>query len=185
MEWSEDSQSCQRGKYGHEFHGTRSQGTLCWRGPVGTPGQRPVDSRSQYPPHVKEKVLFRNICKSWKKQKYSDCRAVVYYLIRCRPLSCCTPWGGSLGCANHPGKLYAHKGAVWTGGCPSRRGFRVRSRILSSDIPIGNVSGSPVAGVLENRLVVRRFPYCLRLFTLFTYSFGVELRYIISYLCAL
>jgi hypothetical protein len=40
---------------------------------------------------------------------------------------------------------------IWGG--PSRRGFRVRSGILAPHIPIGNVSGSPLVGVLGNKLV--------------------------------
>jgi hypothetical protein len=84
------------------------------------------------------------------------CYAVVYYLktadttVKMWPvilptaITCCKPWGGSLGCVNHSGNLYPLKGAVWTEG-PSSRGFRLRIRIFIPHIPIGNVSGSPVA----------------------------------------
>jgi hypothetical protein len=72
----------------------------------------------------------------------------------------------------------------WGGG-PSRRSFKVRGRILALHIPIGSVSGSPVAGVLGKKLVTLGIRCCLRLFTLSAYSFGVELSYIISYLSSL
>jgi hypothetical protein len=39
-------------------------------------------------------------------------------------VTCCTPWGGSLGYVNHPGNLYPFKLAVWTAG-RSRRGCGV------------------------------------------------------------
>jgi hypothetical protein len=59
-------------------------------------------------------------------------------------VTCCTPWGGSLGYVNHPGNLYPLKWAVWTGGS-FKEGVRGRGRILSL---IGIVSGSSVAGIL-------------------------------------
>jgi hypothetical protein len=34
IKWSEDSQSRQKVKYGHEYRGTRNQGSLCWRQPA-------------------------------------------------------------------------------------------------------------------------------------------------------
>jgi hypothetical protein len=71
------------------------------------------------------------------------------------------------------------------GGGPSRRRFRVHSRILAPHIATGSVSGSPVTGVLGNKLVTLGIRYCLRLFTLSTYSFGIELSYIISNLSSL
>jgi hypothetical protein len=67
----------------------------------------------------------------------------------------------------------------------SRKRFRFRGRILAPHIPIGSVSGSPVAGVLGNKLVTLGIRCCLCLFTLSTHSFGVELSYIISYLPSL
>jgi hypothetical protein len=39
------------------------------------------------------------------------------------------------------------------GGIPPRRRFRVHGRVLATHIPIGSVSGSPVAGILENKLL--------------------------------
>jgi hypothetical protein len=64
----------------------------------------------------------------------------------------CSLWSGSLGCVNHPGNLCPLKAAVRTGG-PSRRRFRFCGRILAPHTPLGSVSGSPVAGVLWNKLV--------------------------------
>jgi hypothetical protein len=41
------------------------------------------------------------------------------YGVVCYPtptaITCCTPWGDSLDCVNHPGNLFLLKGAVWTG----------------------------------------------------------------------
>jgi hypothetical protein len=77
-------------------------------------------------------------------------------------ITCCTPWGGSLGCVNHPGNQYPLKGQYGLGGS-----FRVRGRVLaSSHIPISSISGSPVAGVLGNELVTRGDP----LFPTFIYT---------------
>jgi hypothetical protein len=68
-------------------------------------------------------------------------------------VTCCTPWGSSLGYVNHTGYQYPLKGAVWTGEGHSIRGFRFRGLTLEPHIPIDSVSGSPVLGVLENKLV--------------------------------
>jgi hypothetical protein len=62
------------------------------------------------------------------------------------------PWADNLRCINHPGNQYPLKGAVWTGG-PSRREFKFRGRLLFPDIAIGSISGSPVTGILGNKLV--------------------------------
>jgi hypothetical protein len=70
-------------------------------------------------------------------------------------------------------------------GAPSRTRFKFRSRVLAPHISIGGVSGSSVAVVLGNKLVNLGMRCCLRLCTLSTYSFGVELSYIISYLPSL
>jgi hypothetical protein len=64
-------------------------------------------------------------------------------------------------------------------GGPSRRRSRFRDRVLAPHIPIGSISGAPEAGVLENKLVILGGRYWLRLFSLYTYSFGVELSCII------
>jgi hypothetical protein len=67
--------------------------------------------------------------------------------------------------------------------------LRVRGVVLAPYIPVGSVSGSPVAGVLGNKLVTLGvgggIRYCLRFFTLSTYSFGVEQNYIMPYLSSL
>jgi hypothetical protein len=69
------------------------------------------------------------------------------------------------------------------GGGSSRGGFKIRSRILAPHVHTGRFSGFPVAEVLGSKRWGIR--YCLHLFTLSTYSFGVELSYIISYLPSL
>jgi hypothetical protein len=63
--------------------------------------------------------------------------------------------GGSPCCVNHPGNLYPLKGAVWTGGSPSTRRFKVRGRVLTAYIPVGSVFGSPVAEDLGIKLYHR------------------------------
>lgn len=52
----------------------------------------------------------------------------------------------------------------------SRKGFRIRGRILAPHIPAGILSGSPVAVALV-ALVTR---YCLQLFTLVTTHLGMS-----------
>jgi hypothetical protein len=64
----------------------------------------------------------------------------------------CTPWGGSLGCANHPGNLCRLKGAVWISG-PSRRWIQGRCRLLSPLITVDSFSSSSEVGILKNKLV--------------------------------
>jgi hypothetical protein len=60
--------------------------------------------------------------------------------------------------------------------------FKVRSRILASHVLAGSVSGSPMTGVLGNKLVTPGIRTCVRLFTLSAYSIGVELSYILLHL---
>jgi hypothetical protein len=58
----------------------------------------------------------------------------------------CTPWGNSINCVKHPETITHLKGRYGLGrGGPSRYGFRIRGCILAPHIPIGNVSGFPVA----------------------------------------
>jgi hypothetical protein len=67
-------------------------------------------------------------------------------------------WGGSLGCINHPGNLYRLIGAAWTRGGGDSFKEDVRGQILAPHIPFGSISGSPVAGLLENELVTLEGP---------------------------
>jgi hypothetical protein len=80
--------------------------------------------------------------------------------LLCITDSCSRPWGGSLGCVNHPGNLYPLKGVVWPGG-PSRRWVQGRCRLLSSLIIAASVSSSSEVGILTNKLVMLGVRHCL------------------------